>query len=97
MFGHTQEDCRKKNNQSMEWRAKPHEHVDIQQQTIDGESDGMDGLQQVTTGQHRAKPATQRNNLAPTIETLMANSFNALLEAEVDQEMGRGGGQNPNG
>jgi len=71
--------------------------VDIQQQPENGQSDGMDGFQQVTTGQHRAKIATQRKTLAPTIETLMANSFNALLEAEVDQEMGRGGGQDPNG
>ena len=97
MFGHTQEDCKKKNNQNMEWRAKPHEKNDIQQHTINEESEGMDGFQQVTTNKHRANLVTARNILAPTIETLMANSFNVLLEAELDQEMGRGGGSNCNG
>jgi len=81
----------------MEWRAKPHESADIHQHTINEESEGMDGFQQVTTTKHRANLVTPRNILAPTIETLMANSFNAVLEAEVDQEMGRGGGSNPNG
>ena len=33
--------------------------------------------------------------LAPSIETVVVNSFNALLDAEVEPVMENGGGDNP--
>jgi len=97
MFGHTHEECRKKVNQRQEWRAIPHETAVMQQQPDTGEPDVTEGFQPVTKSQHSNRIATQMRTLAPIIETLMANSFDALLDAEMDQEIGRGGGYDPNG
>ena len=97
MFGHTHEECRKKVNQRREWRAIPHETSVMQQQPDTGEPDVTEGFQPVTKSQHHTRIATQMRTLAPKIETLKANSFNALLDAEVGQEIGRGGGHDPNG
>jgi len=63
--------------------------MDIQQQPDNGEPEAMDDFQLVTKSQDSTRIATQMRTLAPTIETLMVNSFNALVDAEMDQETGR--------
>ena len=55
----------------------------MQQQPDTGEPDVTEGFQPVTKSQHSNRIATQMRTLAPTIETLTANSFNALLDAVI--------------
>ena len=57
----------------------------------------MDGFQTVNKSQYSTRIGTPMRTLTPSIETLVVNSFNALLDAEVEPEMEAGGRQNPHG
>ncbi|KAJ8419565.1 LOW QUALITY PROTEIN: hypothetical protein Cgig2_004596 [Carnegiea gigantea] len=58
------------------------------------EAIGEETVQPITKHvmRHQGTRIGGQRALAPTIETLMANTFSALLDAEEDQEKGMGGG-----
>ena len=90
MYGHIQEDCRKKPQQRREWRAV--EAPRCTTSTPDQEKGEGDDFQLATRHISR-KSAQQITEVAPD-DLLQVNLYNALLEDEGshDYEEGRGNG-----
>ena len=101
MFGHTFEECRKKEVGRQEWRRVSEGNANAHQQTatdtVRNEAEVNDGFQTVLRGHQGNRATTHPSVLSHQRGTPVANSFITLLEAEVEPEKGRSEGQGPNG
>ncbi|KAJ8421962.1 hypothetical protein Cgig2_022523 [Carnegiea gigantea] len=89
MFGHTQEQCRKKEDQRKEWRVKaPITSPDQDHPLKDAEPRGEDGYQLAT----RHTISRMEGHTVPMETT---NAYNVLGEGDEPQDIDGQGGSNP--
>jgi len=95
IFGHTQEQCRKKEDQRKEWRVKaPITSPDQGHPPKDAKPRAEDGYQLATRHTTRHTVSRMEGHTVPMETT---NAYNVLGEGEEPQDMDGQGGQTPHG
>ena len=97
MFGHTQDECRKKEKVRQEWRQVTHGASGTQQQEDEEGLIGEDGFHTVIISKNGSRAYVHARKASHIVETSTVNSFNTLLDAEGEEEIRGFGGPGPNG